>query len=143
MDEIEGLDGELEDEVLARLVKDKRPKKNPKAEAEKKAGDQQRANLRMRGYKPLPVQLRGYAFDIKSTANDWDDHLGQRVYDHGDIDTSVMIDRMLATQPPESTPSLKKQNELYSRKRLKAKGNFKNRRAREKGRRKAWKTKRT
>ena len=61
-DEIEGTllfegDDESEDASLARLVSGKKPRRNKKAEAEKRAGDRQRANVRLTGFKPLPVYL--------------------------------------------------------------------------------------
>ena len=141
MDEIEDLEGESETEALSRLVKGKRPKKNPKAEVEKKEGDRQRSDVRMRGYKPLPVQLRGYAFDIKSAPDDFGDHLGGRVREHGDIDTSAMIDRMLATKPPESDPTTKRLNGRFTSWRKEAVKRFKSRQKKEV--KKRWKAKKS
>lgn len=126
-DDLEGL---TEMEELAKLVSRKRPRRNKRAEVEKKSGDQKRSSLKMTEFGPLPVQLRGYAIDVVE-ADRWpaDDHVRQRQREIGDVDLLSMIDRVASTKPPESKPSIARKNKEYVAKRKKATRKFKARKA--------------
>jgi len=104
-------------EELSELVTKKMPRRNKRAEIEKKKGDRQRSDLKLTYFGPLPVQLRGYAFDIKESDNWCDDHVRRRQEEHGDIDTMVIIDRIVSTSPPTTKPALRKLNEKFRKNR--------------------------